>query len=328
MTIYFDNVYVKDTSTVAGKIESEGPLKKYFDKTYSDFYMGEKSFEQGEIRMILDSVDILLKKANMKSSDVDLFISGDLLNQITASSYAAEKLGINYLGVYAACSTSTLGMLVGASMLQHKDIKNCICNVSSNNSAAEKQYRNPVEYGTPKPDTTTFTCTGSSSIMLSNEKSKIRIECATIGKVMDYGINDVYNMGAVMAPAASYTINAHLKDTKRDPSYYDLIVTGDLGIYGKGILNDLLKKEHNIELKNYDDCGCMLYDLNKQDVKAGASGPASSGLVTYGYIINQMKKGKLKRVLLVATGALHSPTMMNQHLSIPSISHAISLEVL
>ncbi len=328
MTIYFDNVYVKDTSTVAGKIESEGPLKKYFDKTYSDFYMGEKTFEQGEIRMILDSVGILLKKNKMKTSDVDLFISGDLLNQITPSNYAAEKLGINYLGIYAACSTSTLGILIGASMLQHSEINNCICNVSSNNSSAEKQYRNPVEYGTPKPDTTTFTATGSASIMLSNEKSKIKVTSATIGKVVDYGINDVYNMGAAMAPSASYTINAHLKDTKRDIKYYDLIVTGDLGIYGKGILKDLLKKEHNIELKKYDDCGCMLYNRNKQDVKAGASGPTSSGLVTYSYIIDQMKKGKLKKVLLVATGALHSPTMMSQHLNIPSISHAISLEVI
>ena len=210
MTITFDNVYVKDSSTVVGKIESEGPLSKYFDKSYSDFYMGEKSFEQGEIRMILDSVDILLKKVNMKRGDIDLFISGDLMNQITPSSYAAEKLGINYLGVYGACSTSALEIIIASSMLQNKEISNCICNVSSNNSGAEKQYRNPVEYGTPKPDTSTFTATGSASILLTNEKAKIKIESVTIGKAIDYGIKDVYNMGAVMAPSASYTINAHL----------------------------------------------------------------------------------------------------------------------
>ena len=301
MTITFDNVYVKDSSTVVGKIESEGPLSKYFDKSYSDFYIKKKSFEQG---------------------------AGDLMNQITPSSYAAEKLGINYLGVYGACSTSALEIIIASSMLQNKEISNCICNVSSNNSGAEKQYRNPVEYGTPKPDTSTFTATGSASILLTNEKAKIKIESVTIGKAIDYGIKDVYNMGAVMAPSASYTINAHLKDTKRDPSYYDLILTGDLGIYGKHILKDLLEKEHNIKLKKYDDCGCMIYDLKKQDVKAGASGPTSSALVTYGYILNQMKKGKLKRVLLVATGALHSPNMINQKLTIPSISHAVSLEAL
>jgi len=328
MTIKYDNVYVKETSTVAGKYESEGPLSKCFDKTYNDFYMGEKSFEQGEIRMILDNTSILLNKANMNKEDIDLFISGDLINQITPSSYAAEKLGINYMGIYAACATSTLSMIIASSMLQNKEIRNCICSVSANNSAAEKQYRNPTEYGTPKPQTSTFTATGAASILLSNEKSKIRVESGTIGKAVDYGINDVYHMGAVMAPSAANTIATHLKDTKRTIDYYDLILTGDLGIYGKDILKDLLKKEYGIKLSNYNDCGCMLFDVKKQDVKAGASGPTSSALVTYGYIINEMKKGKYKKVLLVATGALMCPTMINQKLTIPSISHAISLEAL
>jgi len=328
MTIKYNNVYVNGTSTVAGKIESEGPLKEYFDKTYDDFYMGEKSFEQGEIRMILDNVNNLLDKTKLTTSDIDLFISGDLINQITPSSYAAEKLGINYLGVYGACSTSCLSMIVASSMLQNSEIKRCICNTSANNSASERQYRNPTEYGTPKPPTSTFTATGCGSILLSKEKSDIKIESVTIGKAVDYGINDVYNMGAAMAPSASYTISTHLNDLKRSPDYYDLIVTGDLGVYGKDILRDLLKEEHDIILSdNYNDCGVMIYDIKKQDVKAGASGPTSSALVTYGYIINEMKKGKYKKVLLVATGALMSPTMMNQKLTIPSISHAVSLEV-
>lgn len=328
MTIKFNNVYVQETSTVAGKFESKGPLSKTFDKVYYDFYMGEKTFEQGEIRMILDCVDILLKKSKMKKDDIDLFISGDLINQITPSSYAASELGISYMGVYAACATSTLSMIIASSMIQNSEVKNCICGVSSNNSGAEKQYRNPTEYGTPKPDTSTFTATGAASILLSNEKSKIRIESGTIGKAIDYGINDVYNMGAAMAPSAAYTIAKHLKDTGRTIDYYDLILTGDLGVYGKDILKDLLKEEYSIDLVNYNDCGCMLFDLEKQDVKAGASGPTSSALVTYGHIISEMKKGKYKKVLLVATGALMSPTMVNQKLTIPSISHAISLEVL
>lgn len=329
MTIKYDNVYVDNTSTVVGPIENNGPLSKYFDKSYSDFYIGEKSFEKGETRMILDSIDILLNKSNKTRRDIDLFISGDLLNQITPSNYAALKLGINYMGVYGACSTSALEIIIASSMLQNKEISNCICTVSSNNSSAEKQYRNPVEYGTPKPDTSTFTATGAASILLTNKKTNIKIESVTFGKVVDYGINDVFNVGAAMAPSASLTISNHLKDTKRDTNYYDLIVTGDLGKYGMSILKDLMKIEHNIKLgKNYNDCGCMLYDLKKQDVKAGASGPTSSALVTYSYIIDQMKKGKLKKVLLVATGALHSPTMINQKLSIPSISHAVSLEAL
>lgn len=327
MTIKYDNVYVGETSTVAGKFEGKGPLKKYFDKVYEDFYVGEETFEQAEIKMVTDSVGTLLKKSKLKASDIDLFISGDLTNQITASNYAAERLGINYMGIYAACANSALSMIIASSMLQSKEIKNCICNTSSNNSSAEKQYRNPTEYGTPKPPTSTFTATGCGSILLTNKKSNIKIESVTIGKAVDYGITDVFNMGAVMAPSASYTISSHLNDLKRSPDYYDLIVTGDLGIYGKEILKELLVSEHNIKLSsNYNDCGCLLYDLMKQDVKAGASGPTSSALVTYGYIINEMKKGTYKKVLLVATGALMSPTTVNQKLSIPSISHAVSLE--
>ena len=164
---------------------------------------------------------------------------------------------------------------------------------------------------------------------MQKEKTNIKVESVTIGKVVDYGITDTFNMGAAMAPSASFTIATHLKDLKRDPNYYDLIVTGDLGIYGMSILKDLLKMEYNIKLgKNYNDCGCMLYDLKNQDVKAGASGTASSALVAYSYIYDLMKKKKLKKVLLVATGALHSQTSVNQKLSIPGISHAVSLEVL
>ncbi len=329
MTIKYDNVYVKETSTVAGKFEKEGPLRKYFDKTYDDFYIGEDTYEQAEIKMITDNVNILLNKAKISRNSIDLFISGDLSNQITASNYAALKLGINYLGVYGACSTSALSMIIASSMLQNKEINNCICSVSANNSAAEKLYRNPTEYGTPKPPTSTFTATGCGSILLSNQKSNIKIESITIGKVVDYGVNDTYNMGAAMAPSTSYTIAKHLNDLKRKSDYYDLIVTGDLGIYGKGILTELLLKEHNIILgKNYNDCGVMLYDTKNQDVCAGASGPTSSALVTFGYIINEMKKGTYKKVLLVATGALMSPTMINQKLTIPSVSHAVSFEVI
>lgn len=327
MTIKFNNIYIKDVATVAGKIENSGPISKYFDKTYSDFYMNEKTFEAGEVRMIEDSVSILLKKTNMKKDDIDLFISGDLINQITPSSYAASKLGINYIGMYAACATSCLEIITAASYLNNRNIHNCICNVSANNSGAERQYRNPVEYGTPKPATTTFTATGSASILVSDRESDIRVEAATIGKVVDYGVKDVYNMGAAMAPSACYTINKHLADLKRDISYYDLVLTGDLGKYGKSILKDLMKIEHNIDLKNYDDCGCILYDINNQNVYAGASGPTSSGL-TLSYIISNMRKKKYKRVLLVATGALMSPTMMMQKNSIPAISHAVSLEVI
>lgn len=328
MTIKFDNVYINDTGTVTGPYEKNGPLQSYFDKSYNDFYFGLKTWEQAESKLIEDSIDILLNKIGRTRFDVDLHISGDLMNQLTASNYAASKLGIPYLGVYNACATSTEGLIIGSSLVDKKIIKNCICSVSSHNNSAEKQFRYPIEYGGPKRKTTTFTTTGGASAYLSNDKKGIRIESGTIGSVIDMGIKDVYNMGAVMAPAAAQTIYEHLRDTKREIDYYDLVLTGDLGIYGKKILKEYMETEYNIKLKNYDDTACMIFDLDNQPVYAGASGPACAPLVTYGYIFNKMKKKEVTRVLLVATGALMSPTMVNEKMTIPSIAHAISLEVI
>ncbi len=328
MTIKFDNVYINDTGTVTGPYEKNGPLQSYFDKSYNDFYFGLKTWEQAESKLIEDSIDILLNKIGRTRFDVDLHISGDLMNQLTSSNYAASKLGIPYLGVYNACATSTEGLIIGSSLVDKKIIKNCICSVSSHNNSAEKQFRYPIEYGGPKRKTTTFTTTGGASAYLSNDKKGIRIESGTIGSVIDMGIKDVYNMGAVMAPAAAQTIYEHLRDTKREIDYYDLVLTGDLGIYGKKILKEYMETEYNIKLKNYDDTACMIFDLDNQPVYAGASGPACAPLVTYGYIFNKMKKKEVTRVLLVATGALMSPTMVNEKMTIPSIAHAISLEVI
>ena len=192
---------------------------------------------------------------------------------------------------------------------------------------AEKQFRNPTEYGAPKKKTTTWTSTGAVSLLLSNKKSAIRVVSATAGMVQDKGIMDVNNMGAVMAIAAADTIKRHLKDLDIKADYYDLILTGDLGVYGKEILIQYLKSDGIDISKNYDDCGLILYDRKKQPVYAGASGPASSALVFSAYIMKEMERGKYKRVLLVPTGAIFSPTRVFQKDSIPSIAHAIGLEV-
>lgn len=329
MTIKYNNVYIQDASTVTGPYEAKGPLSKHFDKSYDDLYMGSDTWEQAEIKMLVDSVDLLLNKTKLLKTDIDLFISGDLINQLVASNYASATLKIPYLGIYSACASSAEGTLIGASLLSNNQISRCICSVSSHNTGAEKQFRNPTEYGTPKPKYTTFTSTGAASILLSNNKSDIKVESATIGITCDAGIKDAFNMGAVMAPAAAETIFKHLNDLKREPGYYDLILTGDLGLYGKNILIDYMKTQYGIDIeKNYNDCGVMLYDIKNQPVMAGASGPCSSALVTYSYILNKMKKGELSRVLLVATGALMSQTSVNQKLSIPSIAHAVSLEVI
>lgn len=327
MTFKYNNVYINETSTVVGPYEHKGPLAKQFDLSYDDFYFNEKTWEQAEVKSILDSVNILLKKLKKSSRDIDIHIGSDLLNQIVATNYASSKIGIPLIGVYSACASSTLEMMLASNMIEAGQVKNAIITNSSHNNGAEKQFRNPVEYGGPKKDYTTFTTTGCASCYLSNEKSSIRVESATLGTVTDLGITDVFNMGAVMAPAAAKVIRDHLIDTKRTVDYYDLVLTGDLGEVGKKILKEYIKKEFNITLKNYEDSACMIFDNNKQPVYSGGSGPACLPLVTYSNILDKMKKGKLKRVLLVATGALMNPGMCNQKLSIPSISHAISLEV-
>ena len=328
MTIKFDNTYINETSTVTGPYEKNGPLQSYFDKSYNDFYFGLKTWEQAESKLIEASVDILLNKLGRTRFDIDIHISGDLMNQLTSSNYAASKLEIPYLGVYNACATSVESLIIGSSFVDKGIVKNCICSTSSHNNAAEKQFRYPVEYGGPKRKTTTFTTTGGASAYLSSNKSGIRVESGTIGSVVDMGIKDVYHMGAVMAPAAAKTIYEHLRDTKREIGYYDLVLTGDLGIYGKKILKEYMETEYNIKLNNYDDTACMIFDIEKQPVYAGASGPACAPLVTYGYIFSKMKKGEITRVLLVATGALMSPVMVNEKMTIPSVAHAISLEVI
>lgn len=326
MTFKYKNVYINETSTITGPYEKNGPLSNCFDKSFHDLYFGKKTWEQAESKLIEESVDLLLGKIRKTRFDIDLFIAGDLLNQIVASNYAASNLQIPYLGIYNACATSVEGLILGSNMVEAKQIKNCICTTSSHNNAAEKQFRYPVEYGGPKPKTTTFTTTGSASAYLTSEKTGIKIESATVGTVTDLGIKDVYHMGAVMAPACADTIFKHLKETKRDIHYYDLILSGDLGVYGKDILTDYMKTEYGISLNNYNDTATMIYDTKNQPVYAGGSGPACAPLVTYSYIFKKMKKKELKKVLLVATGALMSPTMVNEKLTIPSIAHAISLE--
>lgn len=324
MTIKYNNVYINETATITGPYEEAGPLKNYFDKSYDDLYFKTKTWEQAEIKLINESIDILKEKSNIKN--IDLLIGGDLLNQIAPSNYASSKINSSFIGIYAACATSTLGLILGANFIENKMTKNLVTFTSSHNNGAEKQYRYPVEYGGPKPITSTFTTTGAASALLSKTKNGIKIESGTIGKVVDSKTTNVFHMGAVMAKAAADTIYNHLKDTKRNIDYYDLVLTGDLGIYGKEILKEYLKEEYNITLNNYNDTGTMIFDLEKNEIHAGASGPACAPLVTYGYIFDQMKKKKLKKVLLVATGALMSPAIANQKLTIPAIAHAVSLE--
>lgn len=326
-TILFNNVYVAGSSTVAGLIEKQGPLGKYFDNTYDDLYCGCKTFEQAEQKMLKEAIDTVLKKTKLRDKDIDIMFGGDLLNQITSSTYVSRDYSIPLIGTFGACSSSMLTLGLSASYVESGFAKKSLAFTSSHNATAERQFRYPTEYGIQKPETTTYTATGAGAIIVSNIVSDIKVTSFTIGEVTDYEFSDPNNMGVAMAPAAYKTLKQHFKDLDREPSYYDLILTGDLSTYGKRIILELFKKD-NIELSNYDDCGLIIYDRMNQDVFAGGSGCACCALTTYSYILDKMQKKELKKVLVVATGALLSPTLIQQKESIPCIAHAVSLEVL
>jgi len=325
-TLTFQNVYIESTGTFVGPIEKEGPLGDYFENYSDDLYYGEKTFEKAEREMSKIAIDSCLQKVNRTYDDLDLVVAGDLLNQLTASNFVAKDLNTPFIGVYGACSTACLSMLNAATYVEHTSFKRVLAYTSSHNATAERQYRYPLEYGIQKKDMTTYTATGCGSILLSNQVSNVRIAHATIGKVIDLNQKDANDMGRAMVPCAYDTLHQHLNDLQRTVNDYDLIVTGDLSTYGKEILKELFKAD-GINLDNYDDCGCMLFDIANQEVFQGGSGCACSALVSYGYLYPLLQQKKLHRVLILATGALLSPTSTQQKESIPCISHAISMEV-
>ena len=328
MTIDFKNVYVKNTATVAGPIEKRNPLKNYFDKTYNDYYMDKTSVEYSETKMQKDVIDILLKKENLTKDNIDLFIGGDLHNQIAASTYTFDDYNASFLGLYTACATSAEELIVASSFLDSKKANNILCTTSSHNLVSEKQFRNPIEYGALKPSTSTFTATGAATILLTNQKTNIKLTSGTIGRIFNPDISDPNNMGSIMALAAAETIYEHLKSTNTKISDYDAILTGDLGVTGSNILKDYYNEKYNEKLSNHKDCGVLLYDIkNETEVTNGGSGPVCSALVIYSYIYNKLIKKEYKKVLLVATGALFNPTFVYQKNPILSIANAVSLEV-
>ena len=322
-SIKFNNVFLNDWLTIAGPMECDSKLKK-IDLKMNDYYFGEKTFEQAEIKMQRTVIDYILGKNKLLKNDIDLIIGGDLQNQISSTSYACIDNPISFLGIYSACASFPESLIIAGLMLQDKNIKKVLGITSSHNKAQERQFRYPIEYGSPRKSTQTYTATAAISTILSKNQGKIKIESATIGKVIEMGITDANNMGAVMAPAAAKTLYEHLIDLKRDISYYDLILTGDLGCIGSEIFKEYTFLNYNIKLKKYLDAGCELY-LDSQDVNAGGSGPACLPLLLFNKILTNYK---YKKILIIGTGSLHSQTLVNQHLPIPAIAHAVSLEVL
>ncbi len=322
-SIKYNNVYLNDWLTISGPLESNSKLKKV-DLQMKDYYYGEKTFEKAEAKMQRVVMQKILEKNKLKPNDIDLLVGGDLLDQISATSYASVNMPISLLGIYSACATFPESLIVGSTFLSDRNIKTVLGVTSSHNLSAERQFRYPIEYGTPKPHTSTFTSTAGISTLLSKTTGKIKIESATIGKVTEMGIKDANNLGAVMAPAAARTLNEHLIDMKRDVDYYDLILTGDLGCVGGSIFKEFALLEYNLKIKNHMDAGCELY-LKSQETYSGGSGPACLPLVLFNKILTQKK---YKKILIIGTGALHSKTFVNQKSPIPAIAHAVSLEVL
>jgi stage V sporulation protein AD len=325
-TIFFKNkpVIISGYSIVGPK-EGLGPLGEYFDFIMKDDTFTEKTFELAERRILEHAVDGAISKAKLKHTDIEMLISGDLLNQIISSSFAARVFDMTYLGQFGACAIMAQSLAVGASLLDGGFFKNIACATASHFATAERQFRFPLELGNQRPPTSQWTATAGGCSVLSAKGSGPVITSATFGKVTDYGITDEANMGAAMAPAAMTTIVSHFKDAKTTPEDYDLILTGDLGIFGSKMLYKLLKEEgYDIESR-HDDCGKMLFHKSQKTLM-GASGTGCSASVFNSVILKRLNEGYYKKILFVATGALLSKTSQQQGDSIPGIAHAVVIE--
>ena len=318
--------YVKNFAASGGSIESKGLYGKYYDIIFEDPLLGKDTWEKAESELQNQTINKALEKAKLKKSDIDLIVAGDLLNQCTASSFAARDSNTPFLGVYGACSTIALSAAVGACLISGGFKENIVAVTSSHFCSAERQYRFPLEYGGQRTTSAQHTATASGAMILSNETDDIYINSVTFGKIIDMGIKDSTNMGAAMAPAAADTIYSFFSETNTKPSDYDALFTGDLGEVGSQLLVDILK-DNNIDITAiYDDCGLMIYNRENQDVHSGGSGCGCGASILCGYILTMMKRNELKNVLFCATGALLSPTSANQNESIPGIAHLINFK--
>lgn len=317
---------ITSTACIVGPMEGEGALANYFDHVMQDTLYGQETWEKAESSMLEWAVKTAVAKEGSKMEDIDYILAGDLLNQLMSTHFAVRGLNRPFLGLYGACSTLAESLLLGGVLLDGEFGNKLAIAVSSHHDAAERQYRFPTELGVQRPLIAQWTVTGAGSAVISFAGNGPRITAATVGKVNDLGIKDPNAMGPAMAPAAVDTLWQHIQDTKRQPAYYDMIYTGDLGNVGKELVLDLFRDKGLDISTNYEDCGCMIYK-ESQDTHAGASGCASSAIAFCGYIYQQMLQKKLRKVLLIGTGSLHSTTSYQQKESIPCIAHAVALEM-
>ena len=320
----FNDVYLLETATAVGPLESQGPLKDDFDVMFDEPYCGQKSWEQAESQLMRSAITKVIEKAKIQENEISVAFAGDLVNQIVPTHYTFRETNIPFFGIYGACSTSMESLMLSALMVDSDNAKIALAATSSHNSSAERQYRNPTEYGGPKPETAQYTVTGSGVALVSHKKTKIRIESATAGIIVDAAQNNPNDMGAAMAPAAAHTIKQHFVDLGVDPSYYDIILTGDLASCGSPIVVDILRQEGYDISEQHNDCGKLVFSPD-QPVFSGGSGCGCCAVVTYGHIKKLLEQQRLKRVLVVATGALLNPLIVQQKETIPCIAHAVAL---
>lgn len=314
------------SAAVGGPHEAQGPLANDFDLLHADLLLGQDSWEKAERTMLEEASEKAIEKAGLTKDKIQFYLGGDLMNQIISSSFAARTLGLPYIGLFGACSTSMESLALAALLVDKQSAEYALAATSSHNATAEKQFRYPTEYGSQKPPTAQWTVTASGAAIVGRSGLGPRLTAATIGRVVDMGITDPFNMGAAMAPAALSTIEAHHRDLQLSGDHYDLVVTGDLGRVGHAILLDLMQ-EHQLGIppERYQDCGILIYGDDKQ-VWSGGSGCGCSAAVTYGHLMRRLQAGDWKRILVVATGALLSPLSFQQGESIPCIAHAVAIE--
>lgn len=328
-SVRFENpVSITASSSTVGPKEGEGPLGDFFDTILPDSLCGEDSWEKAESKIVKDTFMKALDKAKLSQENIDYVISGDLLNQNSGSNFAIRDFDIPFLGIFGACSTIGEGMSLGALLIDGGFAENILVGASSHFCASEKQFRFPLELGTQRAPTSTWTVTGQGSLILSNntDGNFPRITAITTGKVIDMGITDVNNMGAAMAPAAFDTLNAHFLDLSIGPEYYDLIITGDLGYVGHDLVLKMFSEKNMDISKNYSDCGMLIFDKDTQDTNSGGSGCACSAVTFAGYFYKKLQEHQLNKILFMPTGAFMNQTSAQQGETIPGIAHAIAIE--
>lgn len=324
-----EKIYLISAGTAVGKVEGSGPLEVDFDIINESSLLGQKTFEEAEEHLLEQAISVTLAKANLEPKDINLMFSGDLMNQIISSNFAARNFAIPYIGLFGACSTSMLSLALAGLSVAYMGVDNALCATVSHNNTCEKQFRYPNEYGAQKHATCQFTATaaGAGIVSINKTKNAPRVRRVSFGKVIDKGVDDPFNMGAAMAPAACDLIVNHFRDFNLPFDYYDVVATGDLGAVGHNILVELLHEEGvNIPSDKLIDCGMVLYGKDPAKL-SGASGCGCSACVAFGHIYRRLANRQLKRVLIVATGALMSPLSCQQNNTIPAIAHGVALEV-